>query len=408
MINKQRHQQGIWLTLTVVMMGLMMRSPITTIPLMLHQMAATLHVSLAHLAILTTIPLVMFLLISNWAAKAMAVLGLKRALTYAISMIVLGSGLRCLPAMTTMLIGTLLIGMGIAFLNVLMPALITAYFPLRAGLYTSLYTVMIMGGVAFFNIITAPVVSQFNWQIMMAVLMVIPLLTLIFWLMARQQAHPVKVKVHPQPGLKKPGQPSLKLWTNPRAWALLITFGGQSVINYVSVAWMPALMTVHQIPAVTVGWLMALYSLIGMPTSLLLPSLIMRLTAKRLDLAILVSTALGLLVAGMLCFQLDGKPFYWATVLLIMGYVTSFFFIFTMTMFVKKTQTAQETAAISGMSQAGGYLMAALGPIWYGQAFAHNPAGLSQNLAFICVVLAMGLAAWYSVRTKDIFTFSKV
>lgn len=408
MINKQSSQQSVWLTLTVILMGLMMRSPITTIPLMLHQIAATLHVSLAHLAILTTIPLVMFLLISNWAAKTMAVLGLKRALTYAVSVIVIGSLLRCLPFMTTMLVGTVLIGMGVAYLNVLMPALITAYFPLQVGTYTSLYTVMIMLGVAFFNILTAPVVDHFSWQVMMVVLVVIPIFTLVCWLLARRRAHTVSLPVRSGYKDKELTQAVRRLWTNPRAWALLMTFGGQSVINYVSVAWMPALMTVHLVPPVTIGWLMALYSLIGMPTSLFLPNLVVRLSAKWLNLLILISTGLGLLVAGMLCFQLDGTPQYWAAILLIMGYVTSFFFIFTMTMFVKKTQTAAQTAAVSGMAQAGGYLMAALGPIWYGHAFAKSPAGLGQNIAFMVVVLAMGWAAWYSNRTSDIFSVSKV
>ncbi|SUP59277.1 cyanate transporter [Weissella viridescens] len=75
------------LSLSVVLIGTNMRAPVTTLPLMLNQIAASLHVATSQLGILTTIPLVMFVLVSNFAAKTMQLMGLKRAMAFAVAMI---------------------------------------------------------------------------------------------------------------------------------------------------------------------------------------------------------------------------------------------------------------------------------------------------------------------------------
>lgn len=77
MSKKQVLPTGIALAASVMLIGLIMRSPITTLPLMLSQISQELGVPSGQLGILTTIPLVMFLLISNFASKTMAVFGLK-------------------------------------------------------------------------------------------------------------------------------------------------------------------------------------------------------------------------------------------------------------------------------------------------------------------------------------------
>ena len=78
MSKKQVLPTGIALVASVMLIGLIMRSPITTLPLMLSQISQELGVPSGQLGILTTIPLVMFLLISNFASKTMAVFGLKK------------------------------------------------------------------------------------------------------------------------------------------------------------------------------------------------------------------------------------------------------------------------------------------------------------------------------------------
>jgi CP family cyanate transporter-like MFS transporter len=91
MLEKKSHQVVILLTISLMLMSSIMRAPITTMPLMLPQIADSLHVAQSQLGIITTIPLIMFLLISNFATKTMVKFGLNRALMLSLLSIIVGS-----------------------------------------------------------------------------------------------------------------------------------------------------------------------------------------------------------------------------------------------------------------------------------------------------------------------------
>ncbi|MCM0595355.1 MFS transporter [Weissella uvarum] len=377
-----------------------MRAPITTLPLMLGEIAHSLSVQPGQLGLLTTIPLLMFVLVSNFAVKTMQWLGLKRAITFSVILILIGSGLRLMTTTVAMYLGTAFIGVGIAHLNVFMPSFVTAFFPQKVGLYTSLYTMSNMLGTAIFNIMTAPIVGQFGWHAVMWILVLLPALALLVWWITSQFAQPAITTDQPAETKSKV---KLHVWSNPRAWALLIVFGLQALINYTYVAWMPSLMAYHHVSATTIGSLMALYSMIGMFVSLLVPSLITHLSTKWLSACVIGVGVFGLVSAGMLFNQNTSSSLFWLILAVLMGFLTSFFFLIGMTMFADKTQTPQETATVSGMAQSGGYLISAMGPTLYGVAFATHPTGNLQNIVYLILVVILVTLTLMVVRVKRIF-----
>ena len=167
-MNWRKSKIGIFaMVLVVILVGSMMRTPITTIPLILGNLAQSLRVAQGSLGILTTLPLVMFMVFSNFASQILKRMGFKRSLLLALAILVLGSALRMVVTMPTMIGGTILIGVAIAYLNVFMPSFVAAYFPQRIGLYTTLYTFSMMMGSAIFNLITAPIVKLTGWWTML-------------------------------------------------------------------------------------------------------------------------------------------------------------------------------------------------------------------------------------------------
>ncbi len=178
-----QRSKGVSLLVVILLIGFIMRSPITTPPLLLGHLANQLQVHQSQLGILTTLPLVMFMLFSNFAAKPIMRFGLKRALLYALLAIVLGSALRMVMTMPTMILGTIFIGIGIAHLNVFMPSLVSAYFPNKIGLYTTLYSFAMIFGNMLFNLITAPISNQFGWQTIILILLLIPIISCLSWLL---------------------------------------------------------------------------------------------------------------------------------------------------------------------------------------------------------------------------------
>lgn len=72
-------------------------------------------------------------------------------------------------------------------------------------------------------------------------------------------------------------------------------------------------------------------------------------------------------------------------------------------MFASKTHSPVQTARLSGMAQAGGYLLSAFGPVLYGHAFEINPAGKMQNIVYLILVVLMIVSAVMIAHTKNVF-----
>jgi len=403
MFTNKYSKVAIALVLSVVLLGSIMRAPITALPMMLSPIADSLGTNPAALSILTTIPLLMFMTISSFAAKTMSHLGIKRAMTLAITLTVIGSALRIFPNMPLMLTGTVLLGAGIAYLNVFMPSFVVAFFPNKMGVYTSIYSLTIMIGVAVFNLITVPVMKSFGWQAVMAVVFGLTVLSLVVWLFAKAHAEPtIDTKAqNPESGAEKE---KLHLYRNPRAWAAMVTFGIQSFLNYTVVAWVPSLMSYEGVADGNIGWIMALFSLIGMPISILVPNILVQLKRRQIEIMIVFVGLLGVFSAIMMFNHHTNATWYWVMQLLLMGTVTSFFFLYVMTMFAQKTDNHMQTAALAGMAQAGGYLLAATGPIAYGIAFSINPEGAIQTWVYLLLMLIILVSGVYTASFKKVFS----
>ena len=118
---------------------------------------------------------------------------------------------------------------------------------------------------------------------------------------------------------------------------------------------------------------------------------------------IAVAAVMSLIGAVMLFDQETSSVVYWFLLTILIGFATSFFFLYTMTMFAAKTSSPVETARLSGMAQAGGYFMSAFGPMLYGMAFTANPNGVIQNVVYLVLVIVMIVAAVMMAMTKHLF-----
>ncbi|WP_420214697.1 MFS transporter [Limosilactobacillus mucosae] len=393
---------------TVIAFGLAMRAPIVTIPLIIDQLARQLKTAVGNLGILTTIPLIMFLLFSIVVAKEMTRFGLRRALNFGLTALVLGALLRLDVAWPMLLLGTVLVGLGITHLNVLTPSVVAAYEPNQTALYTTAYSMAIMVGSAVFSLLTHPLSTVFGWWSVLAALL---LLTMFPWLMWLAFRLPMPKRPQPdqmidqsdqlidEPKLKATAAPLLK---NRYAWCCLLMFGAQSIINYTLVAWLPELMRFNGISGAQISIVLAMYSFAGMPVSLLLPRFL-EIAMHRSQIIMSIVVGLLTLLAAVLMFWQSVMPlFYWYYLAIITGAMTAFYFIMALTMFPLKTISPARTAQLSGLTQSGGYLIAALGPSLYGLAFKCSPLGTVQIWAFAIIVVLCTLASFVVVKMPKI------
>ena len=139
----------------IILLGACMRSPFTALPSVITEIAGSFHVPVTSLGLLTTIPLLCFGILSSFVPLICRRVGNNVAILGALIVLIIGAYTRVISYFA-LLIGTLLIGIAITFINVLLPAIITEQLPNPVGLMTSLYGVALDMFSAIFAYVITP------------------------------------------------------------------------------------------------------------------------------------------------------------------------------------------------------------------------------------------------------------
>ena len=164
-----------WLAAGILLIAANLRLPITMMPPILPWLQSQLGFATSMSGLLTTIPLIMFALLSPVIAQWSRRWGNLRVLLVSLIILTIGCYLRSLTQTGWLLAGTVLIGVGIAGGNVLLPAVIQQFFPRKTTILTSLYT-FIMGLIASLGTgISAPLVKATNLSVGISVISLLSL-----------------------------------------------------------------------------------------------------------------------------------------------------------------------------------------------------------------------------------------
>lgn len=383
MNNTRKHSA--FLVLGIFLLGACMRTPVTSIPSIVGEIAASFHVATTSLGILTTIPLICFGLV----AVVVPMIGQKlgNELTIAIALLILfaGSWLRVLNY-ASLMIGTLLVGIGITFLNVLLPAIITENLPEKIGSMTSLYNVSL----ALFSAIGAyaitPVAQNSSWQFSVMILSMLVLATLVLWL--------PNLRFN-QRGTSESTSAGINMWKNKTAWLILVYFGLSSFVFYTTVAWLPSIAISAGLSHNQSSLIAGLFQLFSMPGAFLAP-----LWATKLSNRTPLILGAGIFtILGYLGLMMPFHSFGWFVfVSLILAIGTSATFALIMTLFSLKTKTPVNTGKLSGMAQSLGYLLAAFGPMLVGNLKAASGSWFTGELTTMLVAVVFTIFGVLSER----------
>ena len=134
------------------------------------------------LGLLTTLPLIAFGLVSTLTPLFTKRFGISITLAAALILITLGISVRSITILPALYLGTLLLGIGIAFGNVLLPSLVKRNFSTNSGFITSLYSAVMGVGAASAAGLSVPLAQneQFGWRSALAIRQVSPFLLSLF------------------------------------------------------------------------------------------------------------------------------------------------------------------------------------------------------------------------------------
>lgn len=277
---------------------------------------------------------------------------------------------------------------GMALGNILVPSFIKRHFPVRTSLVTALYASGLAGGATLASLASAPLAHSLpgGWRASTGMWGVSAAAALGCWIPLA-----LRERRHRRSGVSLPRAAPGSLWRvarSPKAVALAIFFGTQSMQAYVQFGWVAQMFRDAGLSQASAGILASVIVAFGIPEGLLMPGLVARVRDPRwLPVAfgaLLLAGYLGILFAPL------AAPLLWALLLGLSGAA----FPTAIALITARSRDPRVTAQLSGFTQSIGYVLAALGPFAVG-AFYDLTGGWTVPLVLLTgTSLIMAGAGW--------------
>lgn len=376
----------------VLLIAANLRVSFVSVGPVLANISSDLSLSSVAAGLLTGLPLIAFAVFSPVAPGFASRLGLDRALW--ISLLILASGivLRSLPVPGFIWAGTALIGVAIAFLNVLVPSLVKRDFPLRVSQITGSYTATQAAFAAAGAAVVVPLgqTSPAGWRLALGIwvgLALLAMAVLLPWL--RRHRSSVVGVTTAEVSYQSP-------WVSPLGWQVTIFMGLQSVAFYVLTAWLPTIEQSRGAPAATAGMHLSVFLLINVFASLAAGGILHRGSDQRLICvtsgAVMVAPFLGLALAPDLILA-------WV----LLGAIgCGSLIVIALSLFSLRTMSYTEAASLSGMAQSVGYGLGAAGPVMFGALRDMSGGWTFPLLVTASIMAVLAVTGMFAGRDRKI------
>lgn len=385
-------KQSLFFVPGIILIGVSLRTPFTVLPIILGNISQGLEVEVSSLGVLTSLPLLMFTLFSPFSTRLAQKIGLEHLFTYSLFFLTIGSLIRLIN-LPLLYLGTLMVGASVAVINVLLPSLIQANQTKKIGFLTTLYVTSMGIATALASYLAVPITQASSWKGLILLLTLLCLATFLVWLPNHRYNH----RLAPQTKQKS----QIKVMRNKQVWAIIIFSGFQSLIFYTVMTWLPT-MSIHAgLSSHEAGLLTSILSLISIPFSMTIPSLTTSLSTRNRQLMLTLVSLAGVVGISMLFFPINNF-IYWLAIHLLIGTATSALFPYLMVNFSLKTSAPEKTAQLSGLSQTGGYILAAFGPTLFGYSFDLFHSWVPSVAALLLIDILMTVALFTVDRADKI------
>lgn len=372
----------------LVLIGLLLvaanlRAGITTVGPVLEELRGDLGLSALTASALISLPLVAFAVVSPFAPGLARRIGFERALGAGLVVLAAGLVVRSLPGAPLLWIGTALLGIAIAVLNVVLPAVVKRDFPGRIGQVTGAYSAVqsVFAAVAAGAAVPVAGLSAAGWRVpmgMWAGLAVIAFGVLLPQLRRTTVVPPSRDDVSPAE-VRLPAPHARKPWQTALGWQITAFMALQSTGYYVFITWLPSIESSAGISETVAGVHQLLLNGFGIAGSLVCSALIPRFRDQRL-LGVLAPALFAVAAAGILV-----APSFAAVWAGLAGFAGGGTIVLALSLFGLRTAHHTQAAALSGMAQSLGYLVAAAGPIAVGAL--HDATGSWTPALIVLVAL---------------------
>lgn len=387
--QKQNRLYTFLITIGIIAIAFNLRPAITSVGPLIGIIRLDLGLEHWSAGLLTSLPLLAFAVMSPIVPQLGNRFSSERMMVLGLIVIMAGISIRTIPYKTLLFGGTIFVGIGIAICNVLLPSVVKDKFPQKVGLMTSVYSTTMGVFAATASGLSAPLATglNFGWKWSLFIWIIPAVIAIVIWIILINKNEKEKnnqIRFIPTS--------DYKIWKSPLAWQIALFMGLQSSLFYVTVSWLPEILQHNGLEITTAGWMLSYTQFIGLPVGFIIPVLADRMKRQHSLVLILGFLALfgffGLLYAKSFSLIVISTTF--------IGITIGGTFPLALTFLALRARTAQHASQLSGMAQAIGYLVAALGPIFMGLLYDLTndwTIPLIVLMIITCLVILFGLSS---------------
>ncbi|KAA0074466.1 MFS transporter [Tardiphaga sp. P9-11] len=345
----------------ILLLALNLRPAIAAIGPLLDLIEASTGLTHTEASLLTTLPVLVMGLCALFGAHLRRLLGERGGIAIGAAIVFVACLARVALTGREGLIWTaILVGIGIALVQTLLPTFIKREFPMQSGRIMGVYTTGIMGGAAIAAATAAGLAEHLGWPATLAVWCIPAALAVLFWLMATWRGKGGIPSI-PQPRTVHPRCTYLSFWRSLRAWELLVFFGIGTGAYTLVLAWLPPFYTALGWSRSDAGFLLGGLTITEVVAGLMVSAFIGRFPDRRGPLIVV----LALLLTGLIC--LIAAPLSLAVVACgLLGTGIGALFPLSLILTLDHIDDPARAGELASFVQGGGYIIASAMPLLAG------------------------------------------
>ncbi|WP_396641523.1 CynX/NimT family MFS transporter [Microbacterium sp.] len=396
-----------WLVVVgILVAALSLRGPMIAPTPVLRDIQDDLGIGAASAGLLTTVPVLMFALLTPVAALVIRRAGAELALLLTLVGVMLGTLVRAIPGFGWMLAGSLVIGAAITVGNVVVPVIIRRDVPpTQVSAVTAAYVAMLNAGSLLTALATAPLAGVLGWPLALLAWIVVTVSGILLWAVHLRRARGADAGYSGEPWagaanrtqgrasdietltgpLPVPGGRRSGILRRPIVWLLAFTFACQAAIYYGLTTWLPTILGDELgVDRTTAGTLASVFQGVAIAGAFVVPLLARRfapIVPALVICACWLALTVGMLVA-------PAQFILWASLGAI-AHAGGFVVIFSTLVAVARSDA--EAAGMSAFVQGAGYTVAALAAPVMGALHEVNDGWTGALVLLLVLSIAYGV-----------------
>jgi len=397
MVNGDKRGRATWMLLaTIFLVSANMRGTITGVGSLLPDIASETGYDETVLGVLTAIPMLTWGIVSPFVSAVANRFGLNPTMGWALVGLLAATILRSLvlPGEAGLWVGTIIVGIALAVVNVLMPVATRRDFGPRASTVISINTNMLVVVAASASGFVVPLSEipvgdgVLGWRLALMLTGVFAPFAIVFWFSTHRRDSHAPVAPTGATAVSH----ARRIWTDRIAWLLSWYMGLQAIQFFIISSWLVKMEVSRGVSQTEGGLEVMVMQLVGMVATIFLPLIRRAPSLDRLLPFVMVIPGV-IAAAGMLfAWQLD---WVWIIVLAVTSGPCLAIPLIQIGERAKDTVTA---TALSGMVNSFGYLVSGLGPILFGWLHTVSGGWAAPQWFYLAVMVALLVVGWFLCR----------